>query len=67
MIGNPYPFPIAFSNSSVETSNGTRYTAPDAANAKIILPFIYRFIGTDYDFQTLPTVYSIPGKATGFM
>jgi hypothetical protein len=60
MIGNPYSFPIAFSNLTIETSNGTRYSTPDAATAKLILPFIYRFIGTDYDFQTLPNGILFP-------
>ena len=54
MIGNPYTFPIAFSNLALETSNGTRYNAPDAVTNKLILPFIYRFVGGQYSYQTLP-------------
>jgi len=54
MIGNPFTFPIAFANLSIQKSDGTRLGVPDAATAKLVLPFIYRFVGGNYSFQTLP-------------
>lgn len=64
MIGNPFTFPIAFSNLSLQTANGTRYPIPDAATNKLILPFIYRFVGGQYTFQALPngTLYPWEGN-----
>ena len=54
MVGNPYTFVVAFGTTVIETSNGTRYPAAEAANNKLILPFIYRYVGGDYQFQALP-------------
>ena len=54
MVGDPYTFVVAFGTTVIETSNGTRYPAAEAANNKLILPFIYRYVGGDYQFQALP-------------
>ncbi len=54
MIGDPYTFPVAFGTTVIETSNATRYPAAQAVTSKLILPFIYRYVGGDYQFQTLP-------------
>lgn len=54
MVGDPYLFQVAFATTAFETVNGTRYTATDAAANKLILPFIYRAVGLDYTFDTLP-------------
>ena len=64
MIGDPYPFPIAFANLTIQAQNGTLYAASDAATSKLILPFIYRFVGNDYEFQALPngTLYPWEGN-----
>ena len=73
MIGDPFTFQVAFANTSFETSNGTRYVATDAATNNLILPFIYRFVGGDYTFDSLPNgvmnpwegnwIYVVPANA----
>ncbi len=73
MVGDPYLFQVAFATTAFETANGTRYTATDAAANKLILPFIYRAVGLDYTFDTLPNgtmnpwegnwIYVIPANA----
>ena len=64
MIGDPFEFPIAFSNLTFQAPNGTIYASSDAANSKLVLPFIYRFVGNDYEFQALPngTLYPWEGN-----
>ena len=64
MIGDPFDFPIAFSNLAIKKSDGTLLNAPQAATANLILPFIYRFVGGSYVFQTLPngTLYPWDGN-----
>ena len=54
MIGNPYKFAIPFDGVAFEETNGTRVTAEAAADQKLILPFIYRYVSGQYQFQTLP-------------
>ncbi len=54
MVGDPFTFQVAFATTAFETANGTRYTATDAAANNLILPFIYRAVGLDYTFDTLP-------------
>ncbi len=64
MIGDPFQFPIAFANLTVQAPNGTLYASSDAVTAKLVLPFIYRFVGGDYQFQALPngTLYPWEGN-----
>lgn len=64
MIGDPFDFPIAFANLAIQKSDGTLLNAPQAATANLILPFIYRFVGGSYVFQTLPngTLYPWDGN-----
>ena len=54
MIGNPYKFAVPFDGLEFDLPSGTRVTAEAAADQKVILPFIYRYVGGQYQFQTLP-------------
>jgi hypothetical protein len=54
MVGDPYKFSIPFDGLVFEETNGTRVTAEAAADQKLILPFIYRYVAGQYQFQTLP-------------
>jgi len=54
MIGNPYKFAVPFDSLVFEQNNGTRVTAEAAADQKLILPFIYRYVSGQYQFETLP-------------
>lgn len=54
MIGNPYKFAIPFDGLVFETLSGTRLTAEAAADKKLILPIIYRYVGGQYQFEALP-------------
>ncbi|MCW3095773.1 MAG: Subtilisin-like serine protease [Chthonomonadaceae bacterium] len=54
MVGNPYKFSIPFDGLVFEQTNGNRVTAEAAADLKLILPFIYRYVAGQYQFQTLP-------------
>jgi hypothetical protein len=54
MIGNPYKFAIPFAGLVFDTLSGTRLTAEAAAEQKLILPFIYRYVGGQYEFEQLP-------------
>jgi serine protease len=74
MIGDPYPYPTSFNTVIVEDRTGTRYTAQEAADNGIILPYIYRFVGGQYEFQSLPNgilapweghwIYVVPKSGT---
>jgi hypothetical protein len=54
MIGNPYRFAIPFDGLVFDTLAGTRLTAEAAADQNLILPFIYRFVNGQYQFERLP-------------
>lgn len=54
MIGDPYGYTVSFNTVLVEDKAGTRYTAQEASERGVILPYIYRFVGGDYQFQALP-------------
>ena len=54
MIGNPYKFAIPFDGLVFEDLSGNRLTAEAAADQKLILPFIYRYVGGQYQFEHLP-------------
>ncbi|HLH81068.1 MAG TPA: S8 family serine peptidase [Chthonomonas sp.] len=54
LVGDPFPFAVSFNICSFETPGGTLYSAEDAAKANLILPFIYRYVGGSYQFDTLP-------------
>jgi hypothetical protein len=54
MVGCPYPFPVSFNSILIEMPSGQRLTALQAADQKVILPFLYRFVGGQYEFATLP-------------
>ena len=74
MIGDPYPFTIAFSALQILTQSGNLYTAQQAADQNIILPYIYRYDGTEYSIETLPQgslhpweghwIYVVPGNVS---
>ncbi len=54
MIGNPYKFAIPFDGLVFELPSRSRVTAEAAADQKMILPFIYRYVGGQYQFESLP-------------
>ncbi|MCS6777945.1 MAG: S8 family serine peptidase [Chloroherpetonaceae bacterium] len=54
MVGDPYPYPVSFNTVLVETATGERLTAQQAVDQKLILPYVYRFIGGEYTVQQLP-------------
>jgi serine protease len=54
MVGDPYPYPVPFNTVLIEDSTGNRFTAQQAVDQKLLLPYIYRFIGGEYNVQQLP-------------
>ncbi len=54
MVGNPYRFAIPFEGLEFQDLSGTRLTAEQAADKKLILPFLYRRVGGQYQFERLP-------------
>src|SRR5206468_2297496 len=54
MIGDPYYYAIPFNATEIELPSGARLPIGQAVDQKLILPHIYRFVGGDYIFQTLP-------------
>jgi len=54
MIGNPYKFAVPFDSMVFEQTSGARVTAEAAADQKLILPFLYRYVSGQYQFETLP-------------
>lgn len=76
MIGDPYSFAVPFNATEIELPSGTRIPTGQAVDQNLILPHIYRFVGGDYSFQTLPDgtlqpweghwVYVVPKNSTSF-
>ena len=74
MVGDPYNYPVSFNTVVIEEKDGTRSTAQEASEKKLILPFIYRFVGGEYQFQSLPNgvlapweghwIYVVPKNGT---
>lgn len=74
MIGDPYNYAVSFNTLVIEDKSGARYTAQQAADNGVILPYIYRFLGGEYEFQALPNgvlapweghwIYVIPKSGT---
>ncbi len=54
MVGNPYKFAVPFDGLEFEDLSGNRLTAEAAADKNLILPFIYRYVGGQYQFEHLP-------------
>jgi hypothetical protein len=54
MVGDPYSYAVSFNTVILEDKAGTRYTAQEASERGIILPYIYRLVGGEYQFQALP-------------
>ncbi|MHB0935372.1 MAG: S8 family serine peptidase [Armatimonadota bacterium] len=53
MIGNPYTYPIGFGSVMLQY-NGVLYSLPEAVQANLIEPVLYRWEGTGYRFDLLP-------------
>ena len=53
MIGDPYPYPIGFGSIMIQY-NGRLYSLPDAVQAGLIEPVLYRWEGNGYKFSLLP-------------
>lgn len=53
MIGNPYAYPIGFGSVMLQY-NGVLYSLPEAVQANLIEPVLYRWEGTGYRFDLLP-------------
>lgn len=53
MIGSPYPYPIGFGSIMIQY-NGRLYSLPDAVQAGLIEPVLYRWDGNGYKFDLLP-------------
>lgn len=74
MVGDPYGYAVSFNTVLVEDKAGTRYTAQEASERGVILPYIYRFVGGEYQFQALPNgvlapweghwIYVVPKSGT---
>ncbi len=74
MIGDPYGYAVSFNTVVFEDKSGTRVTAQEATAKGIILPYIYRFVGGEYQFQALPNgilapweghwIYVVPKSGT---
>jgi hypothetical protein len=54
IVGDPYPFPVPFNSTEVETPSGAHVPVSQAVDQKLILPYIYRLVGGDYQFSVLP-------------
>ncbi len=54
MVGNPYRFSIPFEGLLFQDLAGTRLTAEQAADKNLILPFVYRYVAGQYQFERLP-------------
>ncbi len=54
LIGNPFPFNVSFNGLSIENPDGSRIPISDAVAKSLIAPNVYRFVGGDYEFGTLP-------------
>lgn len=54
MVGNPFNFRVSFNAISVETPSGERIPIDAAASRNLLLPFIYRFVDNEYQFNVLP-------------
>jgi len=54
LIGDPFPFAVPFNSTEIELGTGTREPIGQAVDQNLILPHIYRFVGGDYQFSTLP-------------
>ncbi len=54
MIGDPFPFSVAFNSILVEKQSGERLTVQAAVDGKLMLPHIYQYSAGEYTFKTLP-------------
>ncbi len=53
MIGDPFPYPVAFNALTVQTGTGT-YPISTAADQGVLLPVLYRYVNGNYEFSSLP-------------
>jgi subtilisin family serine protease len=63
LVGDPFPFTVGFASSQIQTPDGNRQSISDAATAKLVLPFIYSYVGGDYQLQQLPNGTFEPWQA----
>jgi serine protease len=76
MVGDPYAFAVPFNTAQVETNAGDRLTLATAVDQNLMLPYIFRFVNGEYDYQTLPAgtfvpweghwIYVVPKSRTSF-
>jgi subtilisin family serine protease len=76
LVGDPFPFPVSFAASEIETPDGNRYAISDAVQQNLLLPFIYRYISGSYQLQQLPNgtyeaweshwIYVVPKNTANF-
>jgi hypothetical protein len=54
MIGTPYTFAVPFNTLEIVTPLKVTQTIQQAVDQKLIMPFIYRFVGGEYQYAALP-------------